>query len=300
MPGLEDRLSSELHREAESLVVGGDLPDRIVERVRARQRNRHRVLVAVPVVIVAALASVGGLELSTPPRTGTSHVASARAGSTPAPSSEHGLGSLSRAGGSDNLLHAPGTERTRGKSGAVHSAAAPSGALLLMPTGAGPARIGTAKAEALAELETVLGTARSQGGGLPSQAGATNGVGIVPTPPKSGSATATPASCGIDSYASWAGFVAFFGKGSFVGYSTMRPAAQVPGGLHPGESVASARKQYGSSLRVWTVDGGSYELALPTGRIDGYVSGATARSVPPDATIATVEAGVANCPGFAP
>jgi hypothetical protein len=111
--------------------------------------------------------------------------------------------------------------------------------------------------------------------------------------------------CRVDHVIGWAGLIAFFSHGRFVGYSYgtgragWRPPAGQPmlataHGLVIGDSVARARRLYGRAFHLSAEQGGSWWAMTPRGRIEGYTSGVRSGS------ITTIEAGDVGCPAMTP
>lgn len=111
------------------------------------------------------------------------------------------------------------------------------------------------------------------------------------------------ADCNFDHAIEWSGLLTYFHRGRFVGYSYQpsrltgfEPVLATLKGLRVGQTVRQARRLYGTAFGVSPVQGGSWVLSTPTGRLDGYTSDVTNL----DGTIMTIEAGHVGCPAMTP
>ncbi|HET6873642.1 MAG TPA: hypothetical protein VFH70_02625 [Acidimicrobiales bacterium] len=154
--------------------------------------------------------------------------------------------------------------------------------VVLRGSGVADVAFGTAQATAIGRLNRVLGTSTTTG-------------------PEAG-----PVGCGVDSTARWSALVAYFYRGSFVGYSTVASNGSNPGnrplgtteGLRVDDPLSRAEQIYGSAFTTSFAQGGSWSVSTPTGTLDGYLS--TEPNLTPPARIASIEAGTVGCPGLTP
>ncbi len=155
--------------------------------------------------------------------------------------------------------------------------------------GIGGATFGQPQAVAIAELDKVLGS---------------------PTTPRPAS---DAGNCTVDAALTWPVLTAYFFRGRFVGYDTASlvagkgsgppnviPKATTAAGLRIGDDVAQARRIYGSAFLVLFSQGGSWRVATPTGKLDGYLTAVPGRPTPPFPRIADVSAGSVGCPAASP
>jgi hypothetical protein len=104
---------------------------------------------------------------------------------------------------------------------------------------------------------------------------------------------------GIDHGAGWPRLIAYFHHGRFVGYDYWGTRLSTARGLAVGDSVARARKLYGSALRTSLEQGGAYFVSTSSGTIEGFVHADS----PPLAglsRISTIQAGSVGGPAIAP
>lgn len=124
--------------------------------------------------------------------------------------------------------------------------------------------------------------------------------------PAHGSAAGQP-NCGFDSEVDWPGLVAFFDRGTFVGYTASRggesPVADVTlvtaVGLQLGDSLDEASHLYGSALSTSSAQGGVWFVTTSQGRVMGFLSAEPNHSGSAP-TITSIEAGVVGCPAETP
>ncbi len=180
----------------------------------------------------------------------------------------------------------PGDGAGAGKTPAVPGAGA--GHFTFRGNGIGGATFGQPEATAIAELDKVLGS--------PSARRPVDYAG----------------NCTVDAYLNWPTLTAYFFGGRFVGYNSASLLGQGPGaprvipdastaaGLRIGDDVAQARRIYGSAFVVLFSQGGSWRVASPTGKLDGYLTTVPGRPGGPAPRVADVSAGSVGCPAASP
>jgi hypothetical protein len=82
----------------------------------------------------------------------------------------------------------------------------------------------------------------------------------------------------------------FFGHGRFVGYEYSGHFLATTAGLHVGDTVARARRLYGSAFKISTAQGGSWSV----GGLRGYLT------APRNGRIVTIDAGNVGCAALSP
>jgi hypothetical protein len=170
-----------------------------------------------------------------------------------------------------------------GAAGFAHAAGSrgrPISQTVLLGDGVGrTARFGQAEAIAVADLTKILGRAET---GAPVRAG----------------------DCDVDATLSWPGIVAYFERGRFVGYSTVGTSVArasedtmaTARGVRVGSTLGSAALAYGSSLTTSSVQGGTWFVTTPYGKVEGFLTALDRRS----SRILTIEAGAVGCPAMTP
>lgn len=116
--------------------------------------------------------------------------------------------------------------------------------------------------------------------------------------------------CGVTEEVSWRSLSLFFDKGRLVGYG-YRPSggygfgagrgaeteAVGLGGYRVGESLSLARRHGGIAFRTSGNQNGTWRARVGAGVLKGYLSDLPNR---PDATLATIGAGLVGCPAVSP
>jgi len=170
------------------------------------------------------------------------------------------------------------------RSGASAASAPAVGHVVVRANGIGTAYFGQAESAAIRRLEAVLGPP----------------LGPAPTPSNN---------CTIDSYLRWPTMTAYFDRQRFVGYGTGSllggpgyrdiPNFTTATGLRIGDTLAQARRLYGSSLRTSLAQGGSWFAATPTGTLAGILTNEVIQRTPAP-RIADITAGSVGCPAVSP
>jgi len=286
MSDLDPEIVEALKGHAHSVAVSADLPGRIVERVRRRSRRRRAIALGAPLLVVlasvaaAAAVGTGGNSALTASSAGRVLGKSSAAASGPARSAtgrgtsgvEHSAaaplaGAARKSGSRSAAGRAQDPAANRASSSTPSPAPSAAGSSLeLTADGVGAARLGQTETEVVATLEGVLGQPGS------------------PHPLPDGT-------CGLTSLA-WPGLTAVFGAGHLDGYSATGVDLSTARGLHPGDTVATARTLYGSDLQLGEA---SYRLTTPGGVLGGPLLGGSA-SAPLTARIGAVDAGTTACP----
>lgn len=177
--------------------------------------------------------------------------------------------------------HRSGSRTRSADSGGSFPAA---GHFVLGGNGIGTAAFGQTESVAIANLEEVLG------------------------PPR----TAAPApsyNCTIDSYLRWPAMTAYFDHQRFVGYATGSliggpgyrsiPNVTTAAGLRIANTLAEARRIYGTALTTSLAQGGAWFASTPTGTLAGNLTSEFNESAP-QPRIADVTTGSVGCPASAP
>lgn len=147
---------------------------------------------------------------------------------------------------------------------------------VLTPTGVGQVRFGEAQAQAIAQLQDILGRPQS----------------AHPQPDPS---------CDVTESLAWRGFSAYFDHARFVGYSTTRRSLATARGVRSGSTVAAARAIYGRGFHLSAAQGGSYRITLSSGVLTGYLrGGVTATSIAATTHLVGIFAGATGCAGISP
>lgn len=125
----------------------------------------------------------------------------------------------------------------------------------------------------------------------------------------------THGDCGIDQTLNWAGgrlatvFSVFISHGRFVGYQYSGPKQRrsatrlaTVGGLMPGDTVARARRIYGTAFKLSFAQGGSYSVHTADGTLIGYlrVTAPTGAIRNEHNKVGTIAAGDVGCPALSP
>lgn len=117
--------------------------------------------------------------------------------------------------------------------------------------------------------------------------------------------TATPdlRNCGVDAQGTWRSMNAYFFHERLVGLSFgpgRTSSVRTEAGLGLGDTLARARALYGRRLTTSGNNGGSWFVATPVGRIDGFLNPSGANALRPSATILTMDVGSVGCPALSP
>jgi hypothetical protein len=167
--------------------------------------------------------------------------------------------------------------------GAPLPASATAEEVTLFGNGLATARFGQAEAVAISGLDRSLGR------------------------PKSATTTDEAGNCTIDAAMQWKMLTAYFYHGRFVGYSTLSATGKALAqsgvataeGLHVGDTLAKARRIYGTALQTSYAQGGSWSAKTATGTLDGYLTAEVGQESPPP-RILSIEAGAVGCPAASP
>jgi hypothetical protein len=191
----------------------------------------------------------------------------AAAGGPPPPRPGHGASS-------GNTPGAPGTA---------------AGHFTFRGNGIGGATFGQPQALAIAELDKVLGSP------------------VTPRPADDAG------NCTVDAYLTWPTMTAYFFHGRFAGYTSASllaapgpgapdviPGAPTAAGLRIGDTIAQARRIYGSAFVVLFSQGGTWRVTTSTGILDGYLTAVPDRPTPSAPKVADVSAGSVGCPAASP
>ena len=153
--------------------------------------------------------------------------------------------------------------------------------------GIGTAQFGQEESVAIANLDKVFGT------------------------PTTSKPTDDAGNCTVDAYLMWPTMNAYFFQHRFVGYNSASllqgtgtkqviPSAATAQGLRIGNSLAQAKRIYGTSLTVSYAQGGSWFAKTSTGTLDGYLTAVPGHPTPPVPRIADISAGSVGCPAASP
>ena len=118
----------------------------------------------------------------------------------------------------------------------------------------------------------------------------------APTQPRPGRLSGD---CNVDAFIAWPKTTAYFDDGEFVGYATTNTRFATAKGLRVGDTVAIARRLYGSELRLSGEQDGAWFAKTPSGKVDGFLTGEPYPPAPV-ARIATIDAGSVGCPAMSP
>lgn len=110
--------------------------------------------------------------------------------------------------------------------------------------------------------------------------------------------------CDVDHGSKWPGFIAFFRRGRFVGYTysgaklsrgEQRLATEKD--LRVGDSLSRGTRLYGHAFSMSSVQGGAWSVNTSQGRLFGFASGLP---IGAHSTVLTIEAGNVGCPAMTP
>ncbi len=169
--------------------------------------------------------------------------------------------------------------------GAASCAASPKSTIILGGDAVGAIRFGETQSAAAASLVKLLG--KSDGGVQKVNQG----------------------DCIISAALYWTNFAAFFYHGKFDGYQTgnylsnkPEPAFNgvTPQGLRVGDTLAQARKLYGSAFSTNGAQDGVYAAVTKMGTIRGYLSTEPNQAPATRVKLLTISAGSVGCPAMSP
>ncbi len=115
--------------------------------------------------------------------------------------------------------------------------------------------------------------------------------------------------CIVSAALFWSNFAAYFYRGRFDGYQTghygtgtSEPAfnGATPQGLRVGDSLATARRLYGSAISTSGVQGGVYAVDTKGGTIRGYLSIEPNQALATKVRVLSISAGSVGCPAMSP
>jgi len=164
-------------------------------------------------------------------------------------------------------------------------AASPKKTIILSGDAVGPVRFGETQSVAAASLVKLIGKSER------------------------GVQSANEGDCIISAALYWSNFAAFFYRGRFDGYQTGNSVTgksvptfngATPQGLRVGDTLAQAKKLYGSAISTDGAQGGVYAAVTKTGTIRGYLSTEPNQKPATKVTLLTISAGSVGCPAMSP